>query len=266
MTAGYHLSIPILYEEPHFLLVNKPAGIFSQAAAHIPSVASILESQIRQRDAHPGKPFVGLPHRLDRGTSGVMLIARNARALKRFGQQFQSRKIGKFYLAIVEGQLDSGPQAWQDTVRKVENEPRAEAVHDPSQGRLATAEALQVATTPPFSLLLIRLHTGRMHQIRLQASLRGLPIVGDQLYGACHPFAEHEAPPGGASNPAIALHALRLEFRHPQTARPMSGTAALPPNWQAFHGELASHAAQWVQLSRAQAAVQWQLNNLSALS
>ncbi|MCR9295620.1 MAG: RluA family pseudouridine synthase [bacterium] len=265
MTAGYHLSIPILYEEPHFLLINKPAGIFSQAAAHIPSVASILESQIRARDAHPGKPFVGLPHRLDRGTSGVMLIARNARALKRFGQQFQSRKIGKFYLAIVEGQLESGPQDWQDTVRKVENEPRAEAVHDPSQGRLATAEALQVATAPPFSLLLIRLHTGRMHQIRLQASLRRLPIVGDQLYGACRPFAEHETSPD-AANPALALHALRLEFRHPQTARPMSGTAALPPIWQAFHGELAAHAAQLVQLSQAQAAVQWQLKNLGGLS
>ncbi|RMF41898.1 MAG: RNA pseudouridine synthase, partial [Planctomycetota bacterium] len=87
--------IPILMEEPHFLVVDKPAGWLCQAPAGVPSLQRELVSQLKIRDEHPGQPFIGLPHRLDRSTTGTLLIAPNHRALKRFNAQFQSRKIGK---------------------------------------------------------------------------------------------------------------------------------------------------------------------------
>ena len=77
--------LDILLEEPHFIVINKPSGLFSQSAPGIENVQSMLIEQLAKRDNHPGQPFIGLPHRLDRGTSGVMLLARNQRALKRFG-------------------------------------------------------------------------------------------------------------------------------------------------------------------------------------
>src|SRR5690349_15735187 len=111
--------LEILHEEAHFLLINKPSGLFSQSAPGIDNVQELLIAQLAERDHHPGRPFIGLPHRLDRGTSGVMLLARNQRALKRFGEQFHSRKVAKFYMAVVEGEMSPGRVTLSDYLRKV---------------------------------------------------------------------------------------------------------------------------------------------------
>ncbi|RMF41670.1 MAG: RNA pseudouridine synthase, partial [Planctomycetota bacterium] len=158
------------------------------------------------------------------------------RALKRFNAQFQSRKIGKYYLAVVESDMEVGqPCHWEDFVRKIPDAARAEIVPEGHEGaRHARLEATVLATAEGLSLLGIDLATGRMHQIRVQAATRGCPIVGDWVYGARRRLIAEQM---GASTTArersmrIALHALRLEFHHPQTARGMAATAPVPAHW-----------------------------------
>lgn len=317
--------IQIVYEEPHFLLVNKPTALFSQAPAGIDSLQARLIAQLKARDQHPGEPFVGLPHRLDRGTSGIMLIARNQRALKRFGQQFQSRKVIKHYVAVVEGAVPQagavssvhddaggshhqsrnaapqGEQLWEDYLRKIPGLPQAEVVTAEAEGaKLAVARveclyrasghtlstsnaAEQAGDARQLSLLKIELETGRMHQIRVQAASRGLPVVGDAGYGAtlswshdsiasqstvseragaapvASPTAEgatvaqptvdaaaaSQVRTGDAhGHPPVALHAWSLEFRHPQTARSMRFVAPVPASWQQLPEELLARLAR----------------------
>jgi len=219
-------------EESHFLVVNKPAGLLTQASPGVPSLQTELTAQIKERDAHIGTPFVGLPHRLDRVTSGAMLIARNQRALKRFGLQFQSRKIEKSYLAVVEGCLPEGELFWEDFVRKVPGEPVAEVVSADVEGaRLAQLNARQIATDGTTSLVEVRLLTGRMHQIRVQAAARGHPIVGDTVYRGEIPFFSGDTPKTDPRLQFIALHAVRLGFRHPQSGLALHATAPLPDSW-----------------------------------
>ncbi len=269
--------ISIVYEEPHFLVVNKPAALFSQAPVGIDSLQARLASQLKHRDRHPGEPFIGLPHRLDRGTSGIMLIARNQRALKRFGEQFQSRKVIKHYLAVVEANVarrsavgnpnsdtsaanvarrsavgnpiinnpsdefsTTSEQRWEDYLRKIPDQPRAEVVtHDTPGAKLAVANVQFLQATSGLCLLRVQLETGRMHQIRIQAASRGLPVVGDASYGASLPWKTIDEMTNAEPNahPPVALHAWSLEFRHPQTAKALRFTAPVPTNWQQLPDE-----------------------------
>lgn len=228
--------IPILYEEPHFLLINKPAGLFSQAAGEIDSVQQRLIAQLKHRDQHPGEPFVGLPHRLDRGTSGVMLIARNQRALKRFGEQFHSRKIDKRYLALVEGEYPCDTELWEDHLRKIDDHPQAEIVAAGTAGAKPARASIQcLYRGEGTSLLQVQLETGRMHQIRVQAAARGFPVVGDRMYGSRLEFArEAQAAADDHPHPPLALHAWALGFHHPQSARRMLVAVAPPASWHTW--------------------------------
>lgn len=255
--------ISILSEEPHFLLVDKPAGLFSQAAPGVDSLETLLAKQLKQRDAHPGQPFIGLPHRLDRGTSGVMLVARNQRALKRFGQQFQSRKIGKFYLAVVQGDVSGLPQRWEDHLRKVPAQPVAEIVTAEAEGaRKAQLDVLAVAQHAHQSLLLVRLHTGRMHQIRIQAAHRGYPVLGDATYGSTDSFPIATSADETQAE-GFALHALRLEFRHPQNGKQRSGTAPVPQAWQTLPEKLQDAAQSLLSKSQDEGDTPWRLSDLA---
>jgi 23S rRNA-/tRNA-specific pseudouridylate synthase len=215
------------------MLVNKPAGLLTQAVEGIDSLQTLLAEQIKARDQHPGQPFIGLPHRLDRGTSGIVLIARNQRALRRFGDQFHHRVVQKFYLAWVAGEIESVDTLWSDYVRKVDDQPLVEIVSAETSGaKLAEMQVQKIASHEGQSLALIRLLTGRMHQIRIQFASRGMPVVGDEQYGSSIRLSDDEdvrlRPQG--------LHALRLEFRHPQTAVSTSATAPIPEYWQKNSG------------------------------
>ncbi len=231
--------IEIVYEESHFLLVNKPAGLFCQAAAEIDSLEKKLALQLKVRDCHPGDPFVGLPHRLDRGTSGILLIARNQRALKRFGEQFQSRKVRKWYWVVVEGAAREGEQRWEDFVRKIPDRPQAEIVGaDAAGAKLALATARCLHRQDGLSLLWVQIETGRMHQIRIQAASRGLPVLGDAAYGAKLPFLNPFLATTSHDHPPVALHAFSIEFRHPQSAKVMRFNAPVARHWQTLPPEL----------------------------
>jgi RluA family pseudouridine synthase len=208
--------IDILLEDPWFLVINKPIDLLSQAPSGIPNVQHRL---IEQLSPHMAKtPFVGLPHRLDRMTSGVMVVARNQRSLRRLCDQFAARTVGKEYLAWVHGRLPKFGH-WLDHVRKVPDEPRAEIVTadrpDAKQAELSfeTMRESLAADGELLSLVRIRLSTGRMHQIRIQFGSRGHPILGDRLYGSS--LSEIPQEPE-RREPAVALHAIQLAFSHPK--------------------------------------------------
>lgn len=246
--ANLRSVISILTEHPHFMLVSKPAGMFTQAAPGVPSLATELAEQLRIRDEHPGTPYLGLPHRLDRGTSGIVLLARNQRALKRFNQQFQARSIVKTYLATVTGSVSSEVQTFEDYLRKVPDEPKA-VICGPDEGKLARLRVRGVAEVGEHSLVQIQLLTGRMHQIRLQLASRGFPIVGETIYGT-EALGASGQPASTNQHDAFWLHALRLEFRHPQNGTLTIGTAPLPERWEQLP-ELHEIASPLVQRSQA---------------
>lgn len=224
--------LDILLEEPHFIVINKPSGLFSQSAPGIENVQVMLTEQLARRDQHPGTPFIGLPHRLDRGTSGVMLLARNQRALKRFGEQFHSRKVGKHYMAVVQGRMPLESQRMSDYLRKIPEKPLAEIVSEEADGaKLAEMIVQARVVTDDYSLVDVELLTGRMHQIRIQLASRGFPVVGDWSYGSSQTFGPLD--PEGFRQ-CLALHCRALEFRHPQTARPLTVTAPVSEHWSIF--------------------------------
>jgi len=221
--------IEVLVDDPWFLVISKPIDLLTQAPEGIPSVQSQLIQQLAPN--MPRTPFVGIPHRLDRMTSGVLVVARNQRALRRLCEQFAARKVAKEYVAWVEGEAPAAGH-WSDWIRKIPNEPKGEIVDAACEGarhaslRLETLGSVPMAeATKRASLVRIYLETGRMHQIRLQFAARNLPIVGDRLYGGA------EVERGGeplTREPPIALHAYRLQFFHPKSGEAVLATAPLP--------------------------------------
>lgn len=244
--------IRILWQSDHCLVVFKPAGLPTQAPAAYGSLESQLRDQRAAATGGDGKPpYLALPHRLDRAVSGVILVALTKRAARLLGQQFQSRKIAKTYLAWVQGEVTGETATWSDRLAKVPEQARVEVVPPPVSetpaappdfaNRATAADALALSdpraalTTMRVlrrqnnaTLLELRPLTGRMHQLRVQAAHRGHPILGDSLYGSTVPWGGEPA----AGEPAtIALHAWQVGFHDPRSGRWVSVEA--PPDWPA---------------------------------
>ena len=218
----------ILYEEGPCLVVNKPGGVLTQAPPGIDSVERRLKQFLKTRDNKPGSVYLGLAHRLDRPVSGVMVFAKHVRAARRLCEQFESRAVEKTYWALVEGQVETETDVWTDSLRKVPDQPRGEIVRqDHPDARTAILYRV-LQQTVHGTWLEIRLETGRMHQIRIQAASRGYPVLGDELYGSTRSFGPETLDP---RERWIALHARNLVFRHPMTRVPVSVTAPLSPYW-----------------------------------
>jgi RluA family pseudouridine synthase len=221
-------SIPILLEDPWFFVLNKPVHLLTQAPAGIPNLQSSLVSQLQQPNAPT--PFIGIPHRLDRMTSGAVVVARNQRALRRLCDQFAARTVNKIYLAWIYG-TPKPSDTLVDSIRKVPDEPRAEVVEENAPGaRIASLEYETLLTRSDpngsaITLVKIRLGTGRMHQIRLQFGCRKHPILGDTLYGSQSPWGTR---PDHFREPPMALHAWQIDFHHPKTAERITVTAPVP--------------------------------------
>jgi len=223
------LTVDILCEEGPCLAVCKPAGLLTQAPAGIDSMESRIKRFLIERDNKPGKAYLGVPHRLDRAVSGVMVFAKHVRAARRLSEQFEARTVRKIYWACVAGRVAPEQGTWRDYMRKIPGQPRAEIVaeHD-ADAREAVLRYRTRGVGPWGTWLEIELETGRMHQIRLQAATRGHPVLGDALYESDVPFGEqHE----DVRLRAIALHARRLDFHHPMTHEPLSITAPITHAW-----------------------------------
>lgn len=235
-----------LARESGVLAVAKPAGLATQA----PPGCDSVEARVR-RDMASAGGYVGMPHRLDRAVSGVLLVALTPRAARKLSRQFERREVRKTYRAVVAwsappsgcptdacGALRDGRAEWRDLVEKVPDEPRARLATDPDRAGVREAVTLARVLGPvpgaaTRGLVELEPLTGRMHQLRLQSAVRGMPIVGDELYGGpAADLGEAAASTDPRIRP-IALHAWRIAWTDPDTKRAMIAEAPLPAWWPA---------------------------------
>ena len=222
----------LLYEKGPCLVVVKPGGLATQAPPGIDSLEARVKEFLRIRDGKTGKVYLGIPHRLDRPVSGVMVLARHVRAARRLAEQFEARTVIKKYWAVVEGVVSPETGTWTDRLRKIPDAAQVEVVSpEHREGRLAILYYRVLASDGRTSWLEIDLETGRTHQIRVQAASRSHPIVGDAQYGGVLPFGPVT---DDVRRRWIALHARRLEFRHPMTRELVNQVGPLPPAWRSL--------------------------------
>jgi 23S rRNA pseudouridine1911/1915/1917 synthase len=228
-------ALEVLFEDNHCLAVAKPAPLLTQGVPFagpngpIPSLEAQAKAYLKERYHKAGNVYLGIPHRLDRPVSGVVLFARNTKAARRLAEQFQNRQVEKIYWAAVEGEVRPEAGVWEDWLRKLPEEARSECVAADTPGaRHARLRFRCLAAGGGGTMLELRPETGRMHQIRVQAAARGWPVQGDLLYGARLPFGPPAETP---RDRVVALHARSLTFLHPIRYEPVTVVAPLPDYW-----------------------------------
>ena len=220
------LPLKILYEDPGVVVVDKPAGMVVHAGAghRRGTLVNALLHHFGALSSLNGDLRPGIVHRLDRETSGVLVVARTDRAHQALAAQFQDRQVEKVYLALVHGHMKQ-PQGRitsrisRDPVRRTRMTARL------ASGRTALTEYRVLEQFDKFSYLEVRIGTGRTHQIRVHLSSIGPPIAGDRLYGA---------PPALPLIGRFFLHAYRLSFCSPLTGERITVESPLPPELASF--------------------------------
>lgn len=221
------IPLQVLYEDDDLVAIDKPAGLVVHAGAGQSrgTLVSALLHRYRQLSTLGGPLRPGIVHRLDKATSGVLLVAKHDQAHRHLAEQFRQRQVEKQYLALVHGRL---PRA-RDTISLPVGRDRWRRTRMTTRGRhgrAATTEYQVLDTTGAFTLVKARPHTGRTHQLRVHFSALGHPVVGDTLYGA-----PRRLPQGNSPQPALNrnfLHAHSLRFRHPRSNEPMEIRSPLP--------------------------------------
>jgi RluA family pseudouridine synthase len=221
--------LDILYDSGPVLVVNKRAGILTQAPAGIDSLEVRVKAFYREREQKEGNMYLGLPHRLDRPVSGAIVFARHVRAAQRLATQFENRTVTKVYWAVVEGNVEPDESTWIDHLHKRHGMPQSIVVPpDDPRGKIAVMHFRVLARVALGTWMEVQLETGRTHQIRVQAASRGHPVLGDAQYGSTRPFGEQFK---DERLRAIALHARQLGFNHPMTGEAVDIVAPLPSAW-----------------------------------
>ena len=229
----------ILCEDGPVLAINKPAGLLT-LGAHDPAIPT-LERQVRsflkEKYQKPGNVYLGIPHRLDRPVSGVILFAKNSKAAGRLAEQFRERRVRKIYWGITTHRPEQPEGCLSDWLLKEPDKAHVHVVPPETPGaRQAVLHYRIAGPTPLGTLLEIEIETGRMHQIRVQLASRGWHILGDVQYGAQQLLID-PAPADPTLNP-IALHARQITFFHPVRYDAVTITAPLPENWGDLQLEL----------------------------
>jgi 23S rRNA pseudouridine955/2504/2580 synthase len=226
-------EFPLLMEDEAMLAIDKPAGV----AVHGGSGVSFgVIEQLRR--ARPALANLELVHRLDRETSGVLLVAKKRSALKHLQDQFRDRETGKTYLALVLGLWPSNKKVIDSPLMKYtlpngqgEGERRVKVVSKDDLNGMRSITLVRVArTVGPYTLLEVTIKTGRTHQIRVHLASQGHPIAGDDKYGDF----EHNKLLQKMGLKRMFLHAWQLKFQHPQSGRPVTLQAPLPPELKTF--------------------------------
>ena len=242
-------EFPILFEDDFLLAIDKPAGV----AVHGGSGVSFgIIEQLRM--ARPEADFLELVHRLDRETSGILLIAKRRMALKLLQEQFRERETDKVYLALVSGNWPAKQRVIDQGLHKYllpNGERRVKIVPNDHPDAMRSVTLVKVKSTiaanplapaTPFTLLEVTIKTGRTHQIRVHLAGAGHPIAGDDKYGDFElNKALQKGSTGAASLKRMFLHAWSLKFNHPKTRKAIQLQAALPDELQQF---LPSRAAE----------------------
>jgi 23S rRNA pseudouridine1911/1915/1917 synthase len=223
-------SLDILFEDNHCIAVAKPAPLLTQGVPPgIPTLEALVKAYLKDKYHKAGHVYLGIPHRLDRPVSGVVLFARNTKAARRLAEQFHNRQVTKTYWAALEGCVEPDEGTWEDWLLKVKEEARTERAEPDTPGaRHAVLSYRVLSRTAEVTLVEFRPETGRMHQLRVQATLRGWPVRGDVLYGARQSFGPPAEQP---RDRIIALHGRSLTFLHPIRYEPITVVAPLPAEW-----------------------------------
>jgi 23S rRNA pseudouridine1911/1915/1917 synthase len=237
------IPLDILHEDKYLAVINKPAGMMVHAgsgatddARNQGTLVNALLFHFAKLSDVGGDLRPGIVHRLDKQTSGIILVAKDDSTHRKLGEMFSQRQVAKTYIALVHGNLAkdnvtvSLPIA-RDLVRRIRMTTRR------ADGRSAVShvKVLERIASPygAFTLVEVRIETGRTHQIRVHMQSLGHPVVGDHLYGAPH-IIRGSQPDMELSLDRNFLHAAHLSFTHPQTAKPMNIEAPLPTELDAF--------------------------------
>jgi 23S rRNA pseudouridine1911/1915/1917 synthase len=215
------IALDVLYEDDDLLVINKPAGL----TVH-PGAGNLAHTLVNALLHHCGQSLSGIGgelrpgivHRLDKDTSGCMVVAKNDAAHLALSRQFQRREVTKVYLALVAGVLKRDSGVIQASIARHRVHRKKMAV-DEVRGRRAVTEYRVLEHFAEHTLVEATIHTGRTHQIRVHFAWLGHPLLGDATYGR----KTH-----GVETPRQMLHAAQLSFAHPRTGRPMRFEAPLP--------------------------------------
>ena len=211
----------VLYEDDHLIVVDKPAGIVVHpGAGHSRgTLAAGLLYRYPELVGVGAEGRWGLIHRLDRDTSGVLVVARSEDAYRALTTMMHNREITREYLALVEGTFDAPTGAIDAPIGRHPTHPTRQAVVPAGRPALTRYEVESAYAEAGCSLLRVTLETGRTHQIRVHFAAIGHPVVGDRVYARA---------PAGIASPRIFLHALRVELTHPNTGDHLIAEAPLP--------------------------------------
>jgi 23S rRNA pseudouridine1911/1915/1917 synthase len=227
------IPLRVLYEDEDVVAIDKPAGMVVHAGAgiHSGTLVNALLHRFATLSSRGGDLRPGIVHRLDRFTSGVLLVAKNDAAHQRLAEQFAGRQVEKVYLALVHGSVRQETariesRIARDPVRRVRMTARL------GEGRAAWSEYRVLRRFERFTLLEVKIGTGRTHQIRVHLSSVGHPVAGDTLYGA---------PAKVEGHPALGryfLHAHRIRFHKPSTGEAVEVVSPLAPELEGWMQEL----------------------------
>jgi 23S rRNA pseudouridine1911/1915/1917 synthase len=221
-------ELHVLYEDKQLLAINKPQGIVVEFEPHLKyTLESVALNYLKEKDLYPWKCFIGVPHRLDRPVSGVVLFSKKRSVLKMLVEIFSKREIEKTYWAITDKRPSKNEDELVNWLVK-DTEHRRAVIHDKevTESMRVVLRYKVLTENATGCLLQIKLITGKFHQIRAQLSHMGCPIIGDAHYGSTKPYKEN----------AICLHARQLKLVHPVINEPLTIEANPPDDemWNAF--------------------------------
>ena len=202
-------NLKIIYEDNHIIVVEKPVNIPSQGdKTGDQDMLTIIKAYLKEKYNKPGDVYLGLIHRLDRPTGGVMVFAKTSKAAARLSEQVRNKEFEKKYLCIVDGKLEKEKGTFKDYLLKIEKTNTSkisDSKNKNAKEAILDYEVLKYNEEINLSVVKVLLHTGRHHQIRVQFSSRGHSLYGDQKYGT------------RGRGKQLALWAFSLSFNHPTT-------------------------------------------------
>ena len=238
------LPLPIVYQDRDLIVVDKPAGmVVHPAAGHAGgTLVNALLHHVDDLSGIGGQKRPGIVHRLDKGTSGLMVVAKHDKSHEELARQFAEREVEKEYLALVWGEVMAGRRIDAPIGRDPNN--RKKMASEPLESnrmRRTRAAVTRIVRAEHFGRMLtmaqVAIHTGRTHQIRVHLSAIGHPIVGDALYGGVHRRVAGDLRAVTHLDRPF-LHAAHLVFTHPEDGRKMEFLSALPDDLQKVLDEL----------------------------
>ena len=240
--APENIPIDVVYEDDELAVVNKPAGLVVHPASgiHSGTLANALAYHFDQLPSHAGVVRPGIVHRLDRDTSGLLVVAKTESSLEHLADQFRDRTVHKSYVALVHGRLEADAGRIDQPIgRDLSNRTRMAVVR---AGRSALSLYRTRRSYQRFTLLEVEIKTGRTHQIRVHLAWIKHPVVGDEVYGAGRDKTIQNVSLRARIRKLGRhfLHAEQLGFNHPKTGAPMQFTAPLPPELSSLIAELDS--------------------------